>query len=63
MGQKFSRLTPRYLKNFNIENKALKKIEIIAESNNLNVAPRHPSTKYILKEKEGQFLISIKIFQ
>ena len=59
MGQKFSRMSPKYLKNFNIENKALKRIETIEEGHKLNVAPRHPSTKYLFEKKEGQFLLTL----
>lgn len=44
--------TPKYIKNFNIENKASKKIEKIAKGDGFVMAPRHPSTAAILKEIE-----------
>ena len=48
----------KYIKNFNIENRAIKKLEV--QETNVQarkMAPRHPSTVKILKELEGLNII------
>lgn len=58
MGNKLIR-TPKYIKNFNIENRAAKKLE----KNNVQVkvSPRHPSTVEKFKKIEGDlsFVFSV----
>jgi hypothetical protein len=55
MGAKTSKYIPKYFKYFNIENRALKKIDAIDQGQSRPlVSPRHPSTAKILKEMEGK---------
>ncbi len=58
MGGRYSSLVPKYFKNFNIENRALNRVDKIEHANRINeigVAPRHPSTAHIFKQREGLF--------
>jgi hypothetical protein len=49
----------RYIKNFNIENRAIKKLEVQeTDVQARKLAPRHPSTVKILQELEGFKLLA-----
>ena len=55
MGKGVSKYLPKYFKDFNIENRALKKIEHSDEVK----APRHPSTTKMFSDIESEFFILI----
>lgn len=58
MGKGASKLRkPKYIKNFNIENEAMKAIDAIEQGKSMKISPRHPSTKEFLRQNEG-WLIS-----
>jgi hypothetical protein len=53
MGKGLSKVTPKYIRDFNIENRAHKFIE--NENIKTKIAPRYPSTVDLLREQEGNF--------
>jgi hypothetical protein len=52
MGKGASRYVPKYFTNFNIENRAIKKIN----ANEAVMSPRHPSTVEYFKKNERKLL-------
>lgn len=70
MGAKATRFIPKYISNFNIENRALKQVERIREGHAstslggdpLRVSPRHPSTVAALKEREKENVKGVDIY-
>ena len=52
MGKGLSKVTPKYIRDFNIENRAHKYIE----NDNKTTAPRYPSTVEAFKEQESKLI-------
>jgi hypothetical protein len=56
MGKGASKLRqPKYVKNFNIENKSIDVIDSIETGKHVKASPRHPSTVEAFKKNEGNF--------
>lgn len=56
MGKSLSKLKPKYIKNFNIENKTHDIIDVIEKGKYVKGSPRHPSTVEGFKRNEGILL-------
>lgn len=48
-----SKVKPKYVQNFNLENRVLNRIDQIEKGEVLNKSPRHPSTVEFYKNIEG----------
>jgi hypothetical protein len=53
MGQRASAIIPRYVKDFNIENRVSKQMDRMEQNVALKISPRHPSTAERFKQIEG----------
>ncbi len=60
MGKGLSKVTPKYIRDFNIENRAHKFIE--NENIKTKIAPRYPSTVDLLKDQEGNYNWQLDLF-
>jgi hypothetical protein len=60
MGGRYSHLVPKYIKNFNVENRIQKQIKRNEQNVWLKQAPRHPSTVETLKKLEGKAVLFLK---
>ncbi len=61
MGKGASKLRkPKYIKNFNAENKSLDVIDSIEQGQHMKIAPRHPSTVEAFKRNEGKLSVKDK---
>jgi hypothetical protein len=67
MGKSASKYLPKYVKDFNIENRMHKHVEkeIKQSSKQVQPAPRHPSTQKILEQLESKYLLLlfVRIFE
>ena len=61
MGKSISKMKPKYIKNFNIENKTNDLIEVIEQGKFIKGSPRHPSTVENFRRNEGFLLVFIFI--
>ena len=54
MGKGMSKVKPKYVQNYNLENRVMNRIDQIEKGEVVNQAPRHPSTVEFYKKIEGK---------